>query len=334
MSEEFSKIANQVMVTRSADFNKQTEDKLRMLLSPLKENIDRFEKKIDETRTLQLRESTSLKEQITQLSGLNQQMSQEAKNLTLALKGESKTRGTWGEMILESILDKSGLIKNDHYTVQQTLKDQEGRTLRPDVIVNLPENKHLVIDSKIALVDYENYVNSSGEAEAARFIKAHIAALRRHVGELSNKNYQTLYGITPPDFVLMFVPIEPAFNAALENDQDIWNYALSRNVLMLTPSTLVATLKIIYSIWRQESQNRNAVAIAETGGKLYDKFVGFIEDLSEIGRGIEKTQKCYDEAMKKLSTGRGNLVGMTEKMRELGAKATKSLPVSSDDAGE
>ncbi len=325
-TEEFRKVANQVLLQNSSEFNKQTVERLSTVLTPLKEYITRFEKKIDDAKEKQIQESASLKEQISQLTSLNQRMSEEAKNLTNALKGESKTRGTWGEMILESILDRSGLIKNEHYTLQKGFKDGEGSTLKPDVIIHMPEQKHLVIDSKLSLVDYERYCNVENSEERKVHLKNHIGSIKRHISELAGKNYQNLYGITPPDFVLMFIPIESALHTALESDGELYNDALQRNIVLLSPTTLIPTLKIIYNIWRQEKQNRNALAIADAGGRLYDKLVAFVGDLQDVGQHIDRSKKSYESALSKLSSGRGNLVGMAEKMKALGAKTSKQLP--------
>jgi DNA recombination protein RmuC len=333
-TEEFKKVANQLFINHSGQFTKLTSEHLGQLLKPFREQIDKFEKKIDSSRESQVKESTSLKEQISQLASLNQTMSLEARNLANALKNESKTRGNWGEMILEKILESSGLIKNEHYTVQTSLKGEENNRLQPDVIIHLPEGKHLIIDSKVSLVDYERYCNAVEEEDRNVFLINHINSIYGHVDNLSSKEYQKALGVNPPDFVLMFVPVEAALLTALEHDRDLFGYAWEKNIAVISPTTLIPTLKIIYNIWRQESQNRNALAIAETGGKLYDKFAGFLNDLLQIGRCIDNARGNYDDALKKLSTGRGNIIGMAEKMKEMGAKASKQLPMDIDGEDE
>ncbi len=325
-NEEFRKIANQILINNSGEINRQTAERLKDVLSPFREQIDRFEKKIDDSRSKQINESATLKEQINQLTKLNLTMSEQAKNLTTALKGDSKTRGNWGEMILERILEGSGLLKGEHYTVQASLKGEESGRLQPDVIIHLPENRHLIIDSKVSLVDYEKYINAEDGAAREALLKNHINSIYRHVDNLSSKEYQKAFGVNPPDFVFMFIPIEAAVLAALESDRDLFVYAWEKNIAIIYPTTLIPTLKIINNIWRQESQNKNALAIAETGGKLYDKFVGFLADLQQVGKCIDSAKGNYDDALKKLSTGRGNILGMTQKMKDMGAKVSKNLP--------
>ncbi|MCU0849273.1 MAG: DNA recombination protein RmuC [Spirochaetes bacterium] len=335
-NEEFKNIANQVLLSNSGEFNRQTAEKLRDVLSPFKDQIEKFEKKIDDSRTKQIEESTSLKSQINQLSTLNVTLSDEARNLTNALKNESKTRGNWGEMILEKILESSGLIKNEHYTVQTSLKDEENNRLQPDVIIHLPENKHIIIDSKVSLVAYEKCCNAEEGAERDDYLKRHIDSIYTHVNNLSSKEYQKALGVNPPDFILMFIPIEPALVIALERDRDLFGHAWKKNIAIISPTTLIPTLKIIHNIWRQESQNKNALTIAVTGGKLYDKLHNFTEDLIQIGRCIDTAKGNYNEALKKLSSGRGNAISLAEKMKEMGAKASKQLPldVLPDEDGE
>lgn len=325
-NEEFKNIANQILAHNSSEFSKNTVETLKNVLSPLKEQIDKFGNKIEETRINQVQEATSLKEQINQLTSLNQLMSAEAQNLTNALKGESKTRGTWGEMILEKILENSGLIKGEHFLAQTQYRDEEENRLRPDIIVNLPEKKHLIIDSKVSLVDYERYCNEEVPETRAALIKSHIASVKNHIMELSSKEYQKALGINPPEIILMFVPIETALLAALENDKELFVFAYNRNIALISPTTLIPTLKIIHTIWRQENQNKNAIAIADTGGKLYDKLVGFLNDLQDVGKSIDKAKNSYESAFKKVSTGKGNILNMAERMKEMGAKASKNIP--------
>lgn len=320
----FETMAHRILKNNADDFQKQSRINLEGLLKPLQSNLETFSTKIDVNRKDQIAETASLKQQIEQLTNLNQQMSTEARNLTRALKGDSKTRGNWGEMVLEHILDRSGLVKNAQYRVQKTLQGDDGPG-RPDVIIDLPEDKHLIIDSKVSLVHYEEFSSAESEEDSTQFLKLHIESMKQHIKDLSSKNYTNLYSIHSPDFVMMFIPIEPAFNAALQFDIDIYNNALANNIVLVTPSTLIATLKIIYNIWRQEKQNQNALDIATTGGKLYDKLHGFVTDLEGIGKSLVKAQDSYQSAFNKLSQGRGNALGIAEKMKELGAKTMKQI---------
>ena len=324
--EQFDSIANRILLDSSQQIQKQHKDKLEDILTPLRDKIERFEKKVDDTHKENIRDNQSLKEQIANLQKLNQSIGEEAKNLTTALKGQSKTQGNWGEVILERILEKSGLVKGREYTVQTSLTGEDGRRLQPDVIINLPESKNLVIDSKVSLSAYERYCSTDDEEQRAIELKEHIGSVRKHIKELSSKNYQNLYQLTSLDFVLMFIPIEPAFNEAVNADLELYQEAFERNIVVVSTSSLLATLRTIASIWRQENQSRNAMEIARQGGDLYDKFVGFVEDLVQLGKRIHATDEAYQEAMKKLVEGKGNLVKRAEEMKSLGAKATKSIP--------
>lgn len=323
---EFENLSNKILKNQTEDFQKNSTTKLETLLNPLKENLVNFSKRIDENREKSVEESTSLKVQIQNLTELNHKMSQDAINLTLALKGESKTRGDWGEMILETILEQSGLEKGVQYETQASFKGEEGNSLRPDVVINLPDNKQLVVDSKLSLVAYNEYCQSEDEGEQANYLKVHLQSVKTHVKDLSSKDYHNLDGINSIDFTLMFVPIEPALNLALQHAPEIYHDSLKKGIAIVTPSTLMATLKIIYHIWRQEKQNDNAKKIAELGGKLYDKLSGFVSDLETIGTSIDKSKTTYDTAFKKLHTGKGNAIGLAEKMKEMGAVTNKALP--------
>ncbi|MDG5767740.1 DNA recombination protein RmuC [Balneolales bacterium ANBcel1] len=325
--DQFKVLANEILEEKSKRFSEQNRTGLEQLLTPLGEKIKSFEKKVEDTYKEDVRDRISLKEQIAQLSELNSKMTEEAGNLTRALKGETKSQGSWGEVILERILEKSGLQKDREYVVQPSFSD-DGKRRQPDVVVHLPDNKQLVIDSKVSLVAFEKYVSADDEQERSKTAQEHIRSVRRHVRDLSDKNYQNLYGINSPDFVLLFLPIEPAFGLAIQLDPELYNDAFDKNIVIVSPTTLLATLATISNIWKQEYQNRNAMEIAEAGGRLYDKFVGFAEDLTDLGNRISQTQKSYDGAMNKLSDGRGNLVRQAERLRELGARASKTLPAS------
>ncbi len=325
-TKEFENLANKILDEKSRKFTEQNKTNLDDILKPLGERIKEFEKKVNDVYINETKERASLAEQIRNLHELNQQMTKEATNLTRALKGDSKTQGSWGEFILESILEKSGLVKDREYVVQGTVKNENGKLLRPDVIINLPENKNMVIDSKVSLTAYEQYNSAEDDSERTRFLNEHTASVKNHVRRLSPKEYQNLYGLQSLDFVLMFIPIEPAFAAAVQNDSSIFYEAFDKNIVVVSPTTLLATLRTIASIWKQEKQNRNAMEIAKQSGELYDKFVGFMEDLIAVGNNLRQTKDNYDKAMNKLAEGKGNLIKRVEDIKQLGAKTTKSLP--------
>ena len=323
--QQFQSISNQVLMTNAEHFNKSSSENLERILLPLKERIKEFEAKVDQTYEKTLKDSISLKEQITQLASLNQQMSQDAVNLTKALKGESKTQGNWGEYLLESLLEKSGLRKGVHYEREEVRQNDDSKVYRPDVIVRLPEGKHLVIDSKMSLVAYEAYCSCEDEHQQEVYLRGHINSVRTHFSDLGRKSYHRLNGINSPDFVLMYIPIEPAFNLAVQHDHDLFTDAFDKNIVLVTTSTLLATLRTVAGVWRQEDQKRNVLKIAEESGKLYDKFVGFVDDLKTIGKHLENSQSSYNAAMNKLTEGKGNLIRRVEILRELGAKTSKSI---------
>jgi len=327
-TKEFENLANKIFEEKGNKFSEQNKEKLSEILNPLKEKISDFEKKVEETNKESIKGHASLREQLNMLKDMNQQITQEAKNLTTALKGQSKTQGNWGEFILESILEKSGLVKGREYVVQESITAESGRRFQPDVIINLPENKSIIIDSKVSLVGYEKFVSSENENEKQLGLREHINSIRAHIKNLSGKNYQNLYQLESLDFVLMFMPIEPAFAYAVQNDPAIFSDAFEQNIVIVSPSTLLATLRTISSIWRQEKQNKNALEIAKQSGEMLDKFASFVEDLISIGKGLVSTKDSYDKAMNKLTEGRGNLINRSEKIKKLGAKASKTLPQS------
>ncbi len=327
-AKEFENLANRIFDEKGNKFTEQNKEKLNEILNPLKEKISDFEKKVEETNKESIRGHASLREQLSMLKDMNQQITQEAKNLTEALKGQSKTQGNWGEFILESILEKSGLVKGREYVVQESLTSETGKRFQPDVIVNLPENKSIIIDSKVSLIGYERYISEEDEHQKQLALREHMNSIRSHIKNLNSKNYQSLYQLESLDFVLMFMPIEPAFALAVQNDQTIFNDAFEMNIVIVSPSTLLATLRTISSIWRQENQNRNALEIARQAGSLYDKFVNFYNDLLDVGKKMDSAKDSYENAMKKIHDGRGNLITGVEKIKELGAKASKTLPPS------
>jgi DNA recombination protein RmuC len=326
-TKEFENLANRIFKEKTEEFSTQSRNNLSEILNPLKERISEFEKKVEQTNKENIDRLSSLREQLHSLKELNNQMTQEAKNLTDALKGQTKTQGNWGEFILESILEKSGLVKGREYFVQESITSETGKRYQPDVIVTLPENKSIVIDSKVSLIDYERYVSSEDQNEKAKAVRAHISSIRSHLKNLSLKNYHTLYQLNSLDFVLMFMPIEPAFALSVQQDSNLFNDAFEMNIVIVSPSTLLATLRTIASIWRQENQNKNALEIARQAGSLYDKFVNFYNDLVEVGKRMDAAKNSYDDAMRKIHDGRGNLISGVEKIKQLGAKASKSISV-------
>ena len=326
-TKEFENLANKILDEKSNKFTKQNKENLENILNPLKEKIKTFEDKVEKTHKESIDYHAALRQQIFGLKELNEQMSKEAINLTRALKGDSKMRGNWGELVLERVLEKSGLEKDREYTVQQSFVKKDGSRLLPDVIINLPDGKKMVIDSKVSLTDYERYVNSE-EEDRESHLKNHLSSLKRHVEQLSSKKYEDLYEMESPDFVLMFVPIEPAFAIALNNDSTLYNKAFEQNIVIVTPTTLLATLRTIDSMWSNDKQQRNAVEIARQAGALYDKFTGFIDDLMKVGSKMDSAKSDYEDAMKKLATGHGNLINRVENLKKMGAKAKKNIPDS------
>lgn len=317
---EFSNIANKILDEKSTKFTAQNQSNLDQILNPLKTNIKLFEEKIDKVYQTEAAERSQLKGVIFQLMDQTKQIQTDASNLTKALKGDNKKQGNWGEIILERVLETSGLVKDREYILQKNLNNDEGARFQPDVIVNLPDEKNLIIDAKISLVAYERMVNAEMEEEKTLFLKQHLLSIKSHIDGLSAKNYQHLYSINSPDFVLLFIPIEASFSATIQADTEIFNYAWNKKVVLVSPTTLLATLRTIASIWKIDRQNKNVFEIAEEAGALYDKFVGFLEDMQKIGKHIEQTQKAHEDAFKKLQYGSGNLIGKVEKIKKLGAK--------------
>ena len=331
---EFENLANEILEKKSEKFVKQNKENLDKILDPLGEKIKSFEKSVQEKYENELKGRTGLKEQINNLTELNQQLSADAVNLTNALKGDSKTQGDWGEFRLEVLLEKSGLEKGIHFEMQVSLEDEEGNRKQPDCVVILPENRNLIIDSKVSLTAYEQFVNAENEEEKPLFLKKHSDSIKSHIKELAKKDYPKLYSINSPNYVLMFVPIEPAMTLAFQNDVDLYNFALSKNIILVSTTTLIATMSTVSYMWQQESQKKNVLEIARQSGALYDKFCNFVDDLKGIGKSIEQSNKKYDDAMNKLSSGKGNLIKRTETIKKLGAKTTKSLPQEFIDKSE
>ena len=322
---EFENIAHKILRENSAEFTQTNQRNIGEILNPLKEKIEKFEKKVEDTYEKGLKDQTNLQAEIRNLHELNTRISQEANNLTKALKADTKKMGNWGELILERILEQTGLVKGQEYYTQYTDRTEDGSLIRPDVVVVLPEKKHIVIDSKVSLLAYDAYVNADDEPDRERWIKAHVDSIREHVKGLSDKNYQGAQNLDSPDFVLLFMPLESAFSLAIQKDPELFNLAWQRKIVIVSPTTLLATLKTIESIWKHEKQTQNALEIARQGASLYDKFYSFITDLEKIGNQIDSLRGTYDEAHKKLATGRGNLIRQAEKLKLLGVKTEKSL---------
>lgn len=325
-TKEFENLANKILEEKSAKFTEQNSVNMKNILLPLQDKIQGFEKKVEQTHKESIDYHAALRQQIVGLSEMNAQMSKETLNLTKALKGDSKMQGNWGELVLERVLEKSGLEKGREYEVQQSFTNNDGMRVFPDVVINLPDGKKMIVDSKVSLVAYEKWINEESEILKIDYLKEHVNSIKRHVEQLGNKNYHDLYQIESPDFVLLFIPIEPAFAIALNEDSALYNKAFDRNIVIVTPSTLLATLRTIDSMWANQKQQENAFEIARQAGALYDKFEGFVADLVRIGNKIKDTKNEYDSAMNKLVDGKGNLISSVEKLKKMGAKAKKSLP--------
>ena len=325
-TKEFENLANKILDEKSSKFTAQNKENIKNILSPLQEKIKGFEDKVEKTHKESIDYHAALRQQILGLKELNQQMSKETLNLTKALKGDNKMQGNWGELVLERVLEKSGLEKDREYFVQQSFTSEEGKRVLPDVVIHLPDNKKMIVDSKVSLVAYEQYINEEDETLKERFLKEHVASLKRHIEQLSDKKYEDIYKIESPDFVLLFIPIEPAFAVALNSDTYLYNKAFEKNIVIVTPSTLLATLRTIDTMWNNEKQQKNALEIARQAGGLYDKFHGLLADLIGVGKKIDASKTDYNAAMNKLFEGKGNLITSVEKLKKMGAKAKKALP--------
>lgn len=325
-TKEFKLVANSILKENTKDFSATHQKELEDILKPLKEKIKTFEESVEKKYNHENTERITLKNELKHLLELNQTLNTQAQNLTNALKGESKTRGNWGELVLERILESSGLIEGEEYQTQYSDTNNENKRIQPDVIINLPDDKHLIIDSKVSLVAYDNYMAEEDDIERAKQLKLHVMSVRNHVNQLSDKNYQSGKKLNSPDFVLLFMPIEPAFSLAVQNDPQLYVHAWDKKVVIVSPTTLLATLRTIASVWKNEKFTRNVKEIQEKAGLLYDKFVGFLDDMQKIDRGLISARSAYDDAHNKLRSGRGNIVGRIEKIKELGASSQKEIP--------
>lgn len=325
-TKEFENLANKILEEKSTKFTEQNKENIKNILNPLQEKIQLFEKKVEDSQKENIGIHASLKEQLIHLQTQNLKITQEAENLTKALKGDSKMQGNWGELVLERVLEKSGLEKDREYFVQQSFQTEEGKRVMPDVVIHLPDNKKMVIDSKVSLTAYERYVNEQDQTLQQTHIKEHVNSIKRHIEQLSDKSYQDIYKMESPDFILLFIPIEPAFAIALNSDSLLYNKAFEKNIVIVTPTTLLATLRTIDSMWTNQKQQENAFEIARLAGTLYDKFEGFVNDLIRIGKKMDEAKIEYSGAMNKLVEGRGNVITTIEKLKKMGAKTQKSLP--------
>ncbi len=323
---DFEVLANKILEEKSTKFTHQNRENIKNILEPLEKKIQNFEKKVSDSDLKRAGFQSALETQLKNLEQLNAQMSKDTINLTKALKGDTKMQGNWGELVLERVLEKSGLEKDREYFVQQSFTSEDGKRVIPDVVIQLPDNKKMIVDSKVSLVAYERFINEEEETLKNQHLKEHINSLKRHIEQLSDKKYEDIHQIDSPDFVLLFIPIEPAFAVALNADNHLYNKAFEKNIVIVTPSTLLATLRTIDSMWNNEKQQRNAIEIARQAGALYDKFQGLLADLVGIGKRIDDSKKEYSNAMNKLFDGRGNLITSVEKLKKMGAKAKKSMP--------
>lgn len=325
-TDQFKVLANNIMDEKSKVFTQQNSENIQTVLNPLSQKLKEFEQKVEDTYLRNLKDQTTLQVEIKKLFELNLRISREADNLTRALKGDVKVQGNWGEVVLERILESSGLEKNREYQTQMQLIDAEGRKFQPDVVVFLPDNKHILIDAKVSLVAFEQFANAVDNEEHIKYLKLHIQSIRNHVKELAEKKYYKLGGLNTPEYVLMFVPVESSFSLAIKEDAQLFNLAWENKIVIVSPSTLIATLLTISSIWRQENQTKNAIEIAQKSGDLYDKFVGLLNDLNDVDSRLKQTQKALDASLNKIKYGRGNLIQRIEDLRKIGAKTSKNLP--------
>ena len=323
---QFEKLAQQIFEEKSGKFTEANKNNIEALLKPLNENIDNFKKKVEETYDKESKQRFSLEKEVQNLIENTQKISQEANNLASALKGQAKKQGDWGETILERILELSGLEKNREYFIQENLKDEHGQNQRPDIIVRLPDDRNIIIDSKVSLNAYLRYSEADSKEQQDIFIANHLQAINQHIDQLSAKKYEEL--TSSLDFVIMFIPVEPAYILAVQADPDLWAYAYTRRILLISPTNLIAVLKIVADLWKREMQSKNAVEIATEGAKLYDKFIGFVATIEDVGKHLSRSQDAYLQAVSQLKEGRGNLISRVQKLKKLGVKSTKHLPTS------
>lgn len=326
LSQEFENLSNKIFEEKNKQFKQSSQEGLNSLLTPFKDQLEGLRKKVDDVYVAESKDRSALKEQITSLHDLNKQITEEAASLARALRGEKKTQGNWGELVLETVLEKSGLRQGEEYVREKSITDEDGERFRPDVIINLPEEKHIVVDAKVSLNAYTDYINAESEADRISFLKQHIDAVRMHIKTLADKSYAKLPGVNSPDFVFLFMPIEPAFMVAFEHDDKLFNDAFEQRIVVVTPTTLLASLRTVSSLWSIERQNKNAKQLAEQAGKVHDKLVGFVEDMEKVGKQLGTVQGTYDSAWNKLKEGRGNLISQAHKFKDLGVRVKKEIP--------
>ncbi len=335
LSMQFKQLADSIFENKQQSFTQSSKQTLETMLNPFKEQLKEFRSRVDNIYDQETRDRSSLKEQLAQLQQMNQRMSTEALNLTRALKGDSKARGNWGEVILERVLEESGLRKGHEYAPQTSYTEQDGRRLQPDVVIHLPDNKDIVIDAKVSLVAYEQYTSAEEDSERKQALQGHIRSIKQHIDGLSLKSYEHIEGIRTLDFVLIFIPIESAFMAAFDADPELFRSAYEKNIIVVSPTTLLATLRTVQSIWRYEHQNQNAETIAREAGGLHDQFVLVLNSLEDLGKHIDRSREAYDKTVDRISRGRGNIVRRVERLEKLGAKVKKTLPRKfTDDGGD
>jgi len=326
LSQEFENLSNKIFEEKNKQFKQSSQEGLSSLLNPFKDQLEGLRKKVDDVYVAESKDRSALKEQITNLHDLNKQITEEAASLARALRGEKKTQGNWGELVLETVLEKSGLRNGEEYVREKSITDEDGERFRPDVIINLPEGKHIIVDAKVSLNAYTDYVNAESEADRIKFLKQHIDAVRMHIKSLSEKQYTKLPGLNSPDFVFLFMPIEPAFMVAFEHDDKLFNDAFEQRIVVVTPTTLLASLRTVSSLWSIERQNKNARQLAESAGKVHDKLVSFVVEMEKIGKQLGTVQGTYDSAWNKLKEGRGNLISQAHKFKDLGVRTKKEIP--------
>ncbi len=327
-TKEFENLANKILEEKSIKFTEQNKENLKNILTPLNEKIQLFERKVEDSQKENIGLHAALKEQLFNLQNQNLKITKEAENLTKALKGDSKMQGNWGELVLEKVLEKSGLEKDREYFVQQSFITDENTRVQPDIVINLPDGKKMIVDSKVSLTAFEKFINEEDDVLKTNHLKEHLNSIKRHIDQLSDKNYFEVFRDESPNFVLLFIPMEPAFAVAINEDNSLYSKALERNIVIVTPSTLLATLRTISSMWSNQKQQENALEIAKQAGALYDKFEGFVQDLIKIGKKMDEAKAEYGSAMNKLIDGNGNIIVSIEKLKKMGAKAKKSLPES------
>jgi DNA recombination protein RmuC len=326
LSQEFENLSNKIFEEKNKQFKQTSQEGLNSLLNPFKDQLEGLRKKVDDVYVSESKDRAALKAQIGELHNLNKKITEEAASLARALRGEKKTQGNWGELVLETVLEKSGLRQGEEYVREKSITDEDGERYRPDVIINLPEDKHIIVDAKVSLNAYTDYVNAESDADRISFLKNHIDAVRMHIKTLADKAYAKLPGVNSPDFVFLFMPIEPAFMVAFEHDDKLFNDAFEQRIVVVTPTTLLASLRTVSSLWSIERQNKNAKQLAEQAGKLHDKLVGFVEDMEKVGTQLNTVQGTYDKAWNKLKEGRGNLISQAHKFKDLGVRVKKELP--------